>query len=191
MKLALFGIALCLFANVSFAADWTPVFKAWETHAEDSEILRSVTYNPNVSWDDLHGWTTAGRPNPDSDDLVLIKKFDTNQLLHIPEPYRSDIILIEYESVYDSDLHYINKLKDTIYLQNATLYGLPINKIVDYSAEGEEMHTTVYFDKMSNAQYRNLKKIKFKYRDDIMCDHQAEFRKDKYNQVTLLFSQGC
>lgn len=190
MKLALFSITLCLFANVSFAADWTPVFKAWETHAEDSDILRSVTYNPNVSWDDLHGWTTAGRPNPDSNDLVLIKKFDTSQLLHIPEPYRSDIILIEYESVYDT---HIGNMKDTIYLQNATLYGLPITKIVDYGAEGEEMHTTVYFDKMSNAQYRNLKKIKLKYRNDDWCDggHQAEFRKDKYNQVTLFFSQGC
>lgn len=173
MKKSIFTLALCVCSTLCYSADWTPVFKSWETKAEDS-----------VTMEKIRSYTI-------SDDTISMSKVLNSQAKQgnykgIPLPYRADMLPAKFKKL--SEFEY----EVTIPLKNATLYGMPISSLNMYGClECGFFGSYVNFKPMTNAQYQKLKKINFIFVEGEVCgDSQAKFRREN-GVVYLSMDRSC
>lgn len=175
-----FAIALlCALPCTTFAADWTPVFKPWESCVV-SDVVEKMVDSVQAAYDsDLkyykaldradQNWRGEWRDYDNPRYRAHLKKYgaDLNLLVSknalqgkyptIPAQYRKDMgkayITAENPTMF----------RVAIPLSNAKLYGLPIKEyVMVFGQESDGISDYVVFDKISNAQYEKLKKIKMK-----------------------------
>lgn len=182
MKKFALAVAIGLCSTFSYSADWTPVFKTWETGAGNNTVLQKI-----------RDYTFTGKSTSFS--ATLNPKAKQGNYSVIPQPYRADML--------PAKIKIIDKRETTfeivIPLKNATLYGLPISNLTMYSClECGYAGDYVTFKPMSDAKYRQLKNRHF-YQDikaveeDETCfnKYQAEVTKSKNGSVILGYDYSC
>ncbi len=209
MKNLIPAFFLCFLSNACLASDWTPVFKQWETHGTHSDIVFKIDDVYSLKNDfhvdgtdyrivNLTGWNIESQEAYLNDDKInvilnLNQTFSAEDYYEVPQPYRSDIVLGMAKVNFVSSIADVGIYELFTYLQNATLYGLPINYIHSLNAQNsDEAYKEVVFHNMTNAQYRQLKKIKFAKNMNGCPDYyQAYITKKDSGEVALIMPGGC
>lgn len=168
-KLALLT-ALCSLSMAVHSADWTPVFKGWES-GKETHILDNIWEETIIRSDETIGISVNGR---------------SGNYESVPARYSADM---SPARLVDDDV-----MTFTIPLKNATLYDLPIRSISYYvHPEIAVVGEYVTFYPMTNAQYQKLKRKKFASTgdDDICGDRGAEITKNDTGEVILINDGSC
>lgn len=177
MKKFALAVAIGLCSTFSYSADWTPVFKTWETQAEDGSTLKKIR---NYTF--TNKWTSFS--------ATLNPKAKKGNYASIPQPYRADMLPAKITNIDKRETSF----EIVIPLKNATLYGLPISNLTMYSCLGCGVTGNyVTFKPMSDAKYQQLKKKHFYTATDPESDcgeRQATITKEK-GSVVFVMDQSC
>lgn len=177
MKKFALAVAIGLCSTFSYSADWTPVFKTWETQAEDGSTLKKIR---NYTF--TNKWTSFS--------ATLNPKAKQGNYSVIPQPYRADMLPAKITNIDKRETSF----EIVIPLKNATLYGLPISHLTMYSClECGISGNYVTFKPMSDAKYQQLKKKHFYTATDPESDcgeRQATITKEK-GSVVFVMDQSC
>lgn len=173
MKKLIVATTLGLCSTFGYSADWTPVFKSWETKAEDS-----------VTMEKIRSYTIAN--DATSMSKVLNSQAKQGNYKSIPQPYRADMLPAKFKKLGEFEYEV------TIPLKNATLYGMPISSLNMYGClECGFFGSYVNFKPMTHAQYQKLKKINFTLVEGEACsDNQAKFGREN-GVVYLSMDRSC
>lgn len=173
-----FALALlCTLPCATFAADWTPVFKPWESCKSSSVVTKidkavigtranyqkytdaydRAMQNWHGDYDDPRYKDHLASYGVD-DNLLVAKNALQGKYPTIPTQYRKDM-----GRAYITDGGHSSSIYIHVPLNNAKLYGMPIKEYVaGFGLETEDPRSYVNFGNISDAQLAKLQKIKMK-----------------------------
>lgn len=174
-------LAACslLLASSAYAADWTPVFKAFEKSCfGDNKALQAVD---KKLIDFKHTKTSA--------EVVAHKDAKAGNYAHVPLPYRKDMQPAVAKPLAVDEDFYSGYTQVYVGLNNATAYGLPISGYSRYSgADNGVSGRIVHFKPMAAQSFNQLKKIRFQ--EDEEMGFQGAITRNKKGEVFLICDQS-
>ena len=178
MKKILAAYSLLL-ASSAYAADWTPVFKAFEKSCfGDNKALQAVD---KKLIDFKHANASA--------EVVAHKDAKAGNYAHVLLPYRKDMQPAVAKPLTVDEDFYSGYTQVYIGLNNATAYGLPISGYSRYSgADNGVSGRIVHFKPMAAKSFNQLKKIRFQ--EDEEMGFQGAITRNKKGEVFLICDQS-